>query len=183
MGLMRGEDPVQTNSLKKKVNSKALEFALYLHTHIYENIKFVETKNSFILGATGAFITLFLSFVLSVFEKNNPYWLSRDLFLVGGGGLCICWLITMWYSLLSLSPKLMPSESIFYFNSIAKMEKTKLVEQISTANDFQTIQEIMQHTQILANIAAYKYQKSALSLFFLKLSLFFLLPFVVSLFI
>ena len=168
-----------------KQNSEALqtiEFALYLHSHIYENIKFVETKNSIVLGAAGGLTTILLAGFLPLFDKISPHWFSRTLFVLGASGLCVCWLLSMWYSLLSLTPQLTqsPQPSFFYFHTLTESETDELTSRLLRFTNSQLVQEVMEHTCTLASIAKVKYQRAARSLLFFKVSLAFVLPFIVS---
>jgi len=154
------------------------EFVQYLHSHIYENIKFVETKNSFVLGIAGGFITVLTVSIPSLSSVIASTIFSKILFYTSVLGLSLSWLLTILYSLLSLSPFLNSnSPSIFYFDTLAKTE----IGNLSQLNDRQILEELIKHSKILAKIAQIKYQRTSRSLFFLKFSLFFIPILILSL--
>lgn len=159
-----------------------LESAFYLHSHIYENIKFVEALNAVVLGLSGGMVGILVGGLVPWFGQVGPQWFPRILYLVGMSGLCGCALLSVWYSLRSLIPLKLksPDPSLFFFGTLEELGAEKAASELLDRTNAQMVKALVDHSCTLAGIVAYKYRCYSRSLSILRLSMAFILPVLIS---
>ena len=155
---------------KKKIDpSIKINYYLNLYDSINDQIKFSDTKASFLFAA----VTFFFGLLINYINNNQVFYNPHFYFLFVGIG---CLIFSLLFLFISVFPRVnYHKRSTIFWGSIRLHERSEFVEKVKTYKDIELLSDLCEQIHILSHITSNKMEHIQYAMIFMAIAFLFIL--------